>query len=170
MVRRLCFRGSAAVWLRTLLCLFCAPYLCPVFGITCQVILRWKRHAGNESCVDLGPCIDLARAYALRGPTLTAAPRCASSHRACHHAGHRVYAAIITLHLSIPGKPVLRFQKNKLSYRFCDELACLIAQQVDDYRHHKIPKYYGEKGYFNTIDFKWCTKRMSSFDDNKVKG
>lgn len=28
---------------------------------------------------------------------------------------------------------------------------------------------YGEKGYFNTIDFKWCTKRMSSFDDNKVK-
>lgn len=72
-------------------------------------------------------------------------------------------------HLSIPGEPVLRFQKNKLSYRFCDELACLIAQQVDDYRHHKIPRYYGEKGYFNTIDFKWCTKRMSSFDDNKVK-
>ena len=149
--------------------------LCPVF-----VPRIWNhmsgypaleaRHAGNESCVDLGPCIDLARAYALRGPMLTAAPRCASSHRACHHAGHRVYAAIITLHLSIPGKPVLRFQKNKLSYRFCDELACLIAQQVDDYRHHKIPKYYGEKGYFNTIDFKWCTKRMSSFDDNKVKG
>ena len=27
----------------------------------------------------------------------------------------------------------------------------------------------GEKRYFNTIDFKWCTKRMSSFDDNKVK-
>lgn len=26
-----------------------------------------------------------------------------------------------------------------------------------------------KKGYFNTIDFKWCTKRMSSFDDNKVK-
>lgn len=26
-------------------------------------------------------------------------------------------------HLSIPGEPVLRFQKNKLSYRFCDELA-----------------------------------------------
>lgn len=60
-------------------------------------------------------------------------------------------------------------KKNKLSYRFCDELACLIAQQVDDYQHHKIPRYYGEKGYFNTIDFKWCTKRMSSFDDNKVK-
>lgn len=43
--------------------------LCPVF-----VPRIWNhmsgypaleaRHAGNESCVDLGPCIDLARAYA----------------------------------------------------------------------------------------------------------
>ncbi len=28
----------------------------------------------------------------------------------------------------------------------------------------------GEKGYFSINDFKWCVKRTSSFDDDKLRG
>lgn len=48
-------------------------------------------------------------------------------------------------HDVVPGKVIFRFQHSKLSYRLCSELACLVAQQVEDFRQCTVPTKYGEK-------------------------
>lgn len=63
-------------------------------------------------------------------------------------------------HDVVPGKVIFRFQHSKLSYRLCSELACLVAQQVEDFRQCAVPTKYGEKGYFDTSDFTWHTTRV----------
>lgn len=68
----------------------------------------------------------------------------------------------INSHHVVPGKRLIQFQKSKLSYRLCSELGSLIAEQVEDYGMGKIPKYYGEKGYFDANDFSWRTRRIIS--------
>jgi hypothetical protein len=64
-------------------------------------------------------------------------------------------------HQSLRGKRLLQFQKSKLSYRLCSELACLVTQQVDDYQHYRVPTRYGEKGYFDVRDFAWHTEHIT---------
>lgn len=63
-------------------------------------------------------------------------------------------------HYSVKGRRLLQFQKSKLSFRSCSELACLVAQQVDDYAHNRKPSHYGEKGYFDTGDHTWHTEQV----------
>lgn len=63
-------------------------------------------------------------------------------------------------HRSVHGRRLLQFSKSKFNFRMCSALGSLLAQQVDDYRHQKIPRRYGEKGYFDMRDFAWRTERI----------
>lgn len=61
-------------------------------------------------------------------------------------------------HQTMPGRLLFRFQKSKINYRLCSMIACLVAQQVEDYQHHRIPIHYGEKGHLNCDDYSWHTE------------
>lgn len=47
----------------------------------------------------------------------------------------------------------------KIPYRMCSILGSLVAQQVDDYRHHLVPIGYGERGHFDSSRWEWDTER-----------
>lgn len=74
----------------------------------------------------------------------------------------------ISSHQTVPGRKLLQFQKSKLNYRLCSELSCLIAEQVEDYRLGRTPKHYGEKGYFDAVDFSWHTRRIITADQMEL--